>query len=139
MATKPPKSGRRVSAPIRTLAQLSDLTADSKNANKGTTRGRKMIAESLSKYGAGRSILVDKAGQVIAGNKTLEAAAGRDIVVVPSDGKKLVVVQRTDLDINSKEARELAIADNRSAELNLEWDADVLKSLDVDISQFWNE
>ena len=98
-----------------------------------------MVSESLAKYGAGRSIVVDKAGHVIAGNKTLQAAEGREIVVVESDGSKLVVVQRTDLDINSKAARELAIADNRTAEVGLEWDVDILKSLDLDLKQFWTE
>jgi len=54
--------------------KLSQLTPDTRNANKGTDRGRKLVKESLRKYGAGRSILIDKAGNVIAGNKTLEGA-----------------------------------------------------------------
>lgn len=123
----------------KVLARLSDLKPDKKNANRGTKRGKKMIAESLLRYGAGRSVVVDKDGNVIAGNKTVEASKGREIVVVPSDGKKLVVVQRTDLSIHSKEARELAIADNRTAELGLDWDAEVLSSLNADLTQFWTE
>jgi hypothetical protein len=38
-----------------------------------------------------------------------------------------------------KKARELAIADNRVGELDLEWNPEVLASLDVDLTQFWNE
>jgi len=38
-----------------------------------------------------------------------------------------------------KKARELAIADNRVSEIDLEWNPEVLASLDVDLSQFWNE
>ena len=105
-----------------------------------------MVRESLKRYGAGRSILIDKWGNVIAGNKTLEGAKAvglEDCQVVKSDGTKLIAVQRTDLDINDKAARELAIADNRASELGLEWDADVLKALetevDVDLSPFWDE
>jgi len=98
-----------------------------------------MVAESLAKYGAGRSVLADRNGHIIAGNKTVTAAGEREIQVVQSDGTKLVVVQRTDLDINSKEARELAIADNRSAEVGLDWDIDILKSLDVNLPAFWSE
>lgn len=123
----------------KTIEKLSDLKPDRSNANRGTDRGRKMVAESLSKYGAGRSVVVDKNGNIIAGNKTVTAAGEREIIVVPSDGKKLVVVQRTDLDINSKAARELAIADNRTAEVGLDWDIDILKSLDVNLPQFWTE
>lgn len=83
-----------------------------------------ILDRSLEKFGAGRSILVDKHGMVVAGNKTLELAVeqGFKSVVVPSDGTKLVVVQRTDLDITSPETRELAYLDNRSAELGLAWD-----------------
>jgi DNA modification methylase len=38
-----------------------------------------------------------------------------------------------------KKARELAIADNRVGEIDLEWNPEVLASLDVDLKQFWNE
>jgi len=54
--------------------KLSALTPDTRNANKGTARGRKLVRESLKRYGAGRSILLDKSGNIIAGNKTAEAA-----------------------------------------------------------------
>lgn len=125
--------------------KLSQLTPDSRNANKGTDRGRRVVRESLRKYGAGRSILIDKSGNVIAGNKTLEGAKAvglEDVQIVKSDGTKLVAVQRTDLDINDKAARELAIADNRASELGLEWDPEILKQFeveDVDLSPFWDE
>jgi DNA modification methylase len=101
-----------------------------------------MIDHSLTTYGAGRSILVDRDGHIIAGNKTVEAArrAGyKRVVIVPSDGTTLVAVQRSDLDINSRKARELAIADNRAAELNLDWNLEVLGSLEVDLKEFWTE
>jgi hypothetical protein len=38
-----------------------------------------------------------------------------------------------------KKARELAIADNRVGEIDLEWNPEALASLDVDLKQFWNE
>jgi DNA modification methylase len=118
----------------------SDLREDTLNANKGTSRGRKMLQRSLEKLGAGRSILTDKAGNIIAGNKTFAAARDREVIVVPSDGTKLVVVQRTDLEIDSAKARELAIADNRIGEVDLEWDDEALrKYTDVDLSLFWND
>jgi sporulation protein YlmC with PRC-barrel domain len=125
--------------------KLSALTPDTRNANKGTDRGRKVVRESLRKYGAGRSILLDKSGNIIAGNKTVEGAKAiglEDVQIVKTDGTKLVAVQRTDLDINDPKARELAIADNRASELGLEWDTKVLEELaaeQVDLSPFWNE
>jgi hypothetical protein len=39
--------------------KLAGLVPDARNANKGTARGAAMIAGSLEKYGAGRSILCD--------------------------------------------------------------------------------
>lgn len=113
------------------IKTIKDLAPDTLNANKGTPRGLQMVEDSLRTYGAGRSILVDKKGSVIAGNKTLQSASDIDlpIRVVETDGKELVVVQRTDLDLNSKKARELGIADNRSSQVGLEWDADILSQL----------
>jgi DNA modification methylase len=116
---------------------------DDKNANRGTERGQALLTESLARFGAGRSILVDRNGRVIAGNKTVARAraAGIDeLVIVPSDGTRLIAVQRTDLDLSDPEARALALADNRVQELDLEWDPAVLAELgkDVDLGAFFN-
>ena len=72
---------------------------------------------------------------MIAGNKTLETAAAigmEDVIIVPTDGTKIIAVQRLDLDINSKKGRELAIADNKVSEVNLEFDQDVIDALAAD-------
>lgn len=90
------------------LKSINDLTPDDNNANKGTLRGLAMLEDSIEQYGPGRSILVDAEGRVIAGNKTLQAAIdkGIDVIVVPTDGDKLVVVQRRDLNLKrDKRAR----------------------------------
>ena len=102
-------------------APLTAFEPDANNANAGTERGRAMVEESLRRYGAGRSILVDRNGNIIAGNTTHEAAIDiglTDAVVVQTDGRKLVVVQRTDLDIDSPAGRALAVADNRTSEVS---------------------
>jgi len=125
--------------------KLSNLTTDTRNANRGTQRGSKALEESLRRYGAGRSILVDKDGRIIAGNKTAEEASQiglEDVIVVETDGKQLVAVKRTDISLDSPEGRGLAIADNRVSELNLDWDEDVLSALNgegVDLAWLWNE
>lgn len=136
MATQ--QTRRRGRAP----RQIDDLTPDPLNANRGTARGQEALAASLQTYGAGRSILADRRGRVIAGNKTLEQAKrlGLPITVVRSDGRALVVVQRQDLDLDDASARALAIADNRIAELDLAWDPAVLAQLKADgvaMEAFW--
>lgn len=45
-------------APEVEVTDLSALTPDDRNANKGTQRGTGMLEDSLRKYGAGRSILM---------------------------------------------------------------------------------
>jgi DNA modification methylase len=133
-SSKPPQ--RSTGGHGGAIKTLADLTPDARNANRHTERGSGLLERSLRQYGAGRSILLDKHGRIIAGNATTEAAGSiglEDVIVVQSDGTKLVAVQRTDLDLEKdKAARELAIIDNRAGELNLEFDAEALQSLAAD-------
>jgi hypothetical protein len=135
-----------VSEPKVKRGKVTDLTPDKKNANRGTERGLRALDHSLRQYGAGRSILVDKHGRIIAGNKTHQGAADiglEDVLIVQTDGKQLVAVQRTDLDLETDEAaRAMAYADNRVGQLDLEFDpAVILVDLDagLDLSALWNE
>ena len=108
-----------------------DLTLDPQNANRGTARGREALARSLADFGAGRAVLIDRRGVVIAGNKTVEQAQALQIPlrVVKTDGTQLIAVQRDDLDLATDvRARGLAVADNRVGELDLEWDVAMLRS-----------
>ena len=95
------KRGSGARTPVRPRT-AQDLTQDPKNANVGTARGRAMLTKSLETYGAGRSIVVDKHGTILAGNKTAEAAAraGMPIKIVETTGEELVVVRRKDLDLD---------------------------------------
>ena len=108
-------------------------------------RGRAALAESFRKYGAGRAVLLDRRGMVIAGNKLIEYTKplGIPLRVVETDGTVLVAVCRTDLDLETDpRARALAVADNRVGELDLEWDVAQLQQLHaegLDLSAFWTE
>lgn len=111
--------------------KVHDLIQDDRNLNKGTERGQQLIEKSLRQFGAGRSILVDKNNRIIAGNKThanAEAAGIDDAVIVETDGSKLVVVKRTDIDLDTKQGREMALADNASVKVDLDWDTDALNN-----------
>jgi len=114
---------------VKLLDRLEDVTPDPENANDGTLRGQQLLERSLEGHGAARSILVDRNGVCISGNKTLEAAVdhGMGVTVVETDGETLVVVQRTDLDLNDPKTRELVYLDNRSAELGLKWNPEQLE------------
>jgi DNA modification methylase len=97
------------------------------NANRGTPRGREALDWSLREFGLGRSILIDRHGVILAGNKTVERAQALElhvpVRVVRTDGTELIVVQREDLDLSTDpRARALATADNRVGQLNLDLD-----------------
>lgn len=115
-----------------TPGSIDELIPDQRNANRGTEYGQTLLEKSLRELGAGRSILVDQHNNIIAGNKTAETAAAiglTKIRVVETDGSELVVVKRTDLDIDSKQGRELALADNKVGQVNLDFDMDLVNEL----------
>lgn len=109
--------------------KISDLIPDNKNFNKHTEYGMHLLEESIGKFGFGRSIVVDKNNRVIGGNGVLETASNlymEDCVIVPTDGKTLVVVKREDVDIDTRFGRELCLADNATSKANLSWDEDMI-------------
>lgn len=111
---------------------IDQLIPDNKNANKGTEYGQHLLENSLRKFGAGRSILLDKNNRIIAGNKTIENAFNiglEDIIVVETSGDKIVAVKRTDVDLDTAKGRELALADNATGKANLAWDDAVIAEL----------
>lgn len=104
---------------------IGELVPDNANANRGTLRGKGLLHKSFSELGAGRSILIDKNDRIIAGNKSTEAAERNgitEVIVVESTGDEIIAVRRTDLDLDSKKGRDMAIADNTTSAMNIEWD-----------------
>jgi len=126
------------------IVDLSHLRPDLANARKRTERSASLIEQSLSEFGAARSIVIDEQGTVLAGNGTIEAAASigiEQVLVVPIDGNTLVAVQRTDL--TDRQKVRYAIADNRASDLS-EWDAATLADLqnadpDLHLDSYWTE
>lgn len=114
------------------VVNIETLVQDDHNFNKGTEAGRELMERSFKQLGAGRSILIDKDGHIIAGNKSQLAAmaAGiKKVRIIETHGDELVAVKRTDLSLDSKEGRELALADNLTTQINLQWDEAELQSV----------
>ena len=141
--TTSPTTAASAAPPETRVRSNEDLQIDSRNANRGTLRGRALLESSLREYGAGRAVLTDRDGVLIAGNKTFEVAQrlGIPTRVIETDGQELVVVRRRDLHLASDpKARALAIADNRVGELDLDWDPAILQQLQadgLDLGLFW--
>lgn len=108
---------------------IKTLKQNDQNFNVGSSEGMRLIEKSFSKFGAGRSILIDKDNNIISGNKSAEIAQKvgiNKVKVVESDGTKLVVVRRTDVTLDSRDGRELALAENVTALINQTWNLDLL-------------
>lgn len=129
-------------SPMKTTrASLADLKPDEQNARQHNPRNVAMMAEALNRVGGARSIVIDENNIVLAGNGLVEAAgqAGiENVLIVDSDGKKLIAVKRTNL--SDEQKKEMAIYDNRTAEL-ADWNVDVLSQFyqDANLESFWNE
>lgn len=111
---------------------ISELTPDDRNLNLGSEFGGGLISKSLQEFGGGRSILIDKNNNIIAGNKTVENAGSigmNKIVVVETNGDCIVAVKRTDIDLHSARGREMALADNKTGQENLKWDFEEVEKL----------
>ena len=111
------------------MTSIQDLKSDHKNARRRTERSASLIAESLKRYGAARSIVIDEDGRILAGNGTVEGAkkAGIDkLRIIEAQGDELIAVRRTGLTEDQKVG--LALADNRSSDLS-EWDNEMLRQL----------
>jgi len=100
------------------------------------------VESSIRDNGFGRPIVVDKFRRVIGGNKTLKAAQAAGVTkikYVKTRGDTLIVHQREDLDLlKDPKAKQLAVVDNRSSEVGLEWSTPVLQAYansDVDLKK----
>jgi len=111
------------------MTSIKDLKSDHKNARKRTDRSAKLIAESLQRFGAARSIVIDEENRILAGNGTIEgakAAGIKNVRVIETDGTEIIAVKRTGLTEDEKIG--LALADNRTSDLS-DWDKDMLQQL----------
>ena len=111
------------------MANISDLKFDHKNARKRTDSSARLIQESLQRYGAARSIVIDEDNRILAGNGTIEGAKALGLTklkVVEAAGDEIIAVRRSGLSEDDKVG--LALADNRAAELS-DWDAEMLQQL----------
>lgn len=92
---------------------------DPNNARVHDERNKEAIKKSFERFGAFRSLAMDKDGVIRAGNGSLEAAkeAGiQKVRIVKGNRDELIVVQRDD--IEGEDAMAYAIADNRSSDLS---------------------
>lgn len=112
-----------------------DIKYDQHNYRDHDDRNLSLIKKSIQRCGAGRSILLDKNGEIIAGNATYKTLQelGIPVKIIPTDGKTAIALQRTDLDTNDRKRKELAAFDNSTAD-GVRWNVDNLAA-DFDLAE----
>jgi len=104
---------------MKEIVSIADLTPDPENPNRGTERGDHLLEESIQRTGLNRGIVADRNGLIVAGNKTVGKAGELgidDVIIVKTNGKRLVVIQREDWDLlEDAEPRLYSYLDNQSA------------------------
>ena len=123
------------------MASITSLQSDHKNARRRTDRSSELIKESLQRYGAARSIVIDEDNRILAGNGTIDgakAAGIKNVRIIETDGDEIIAVKRTGLSEEQKVG--LALADNRTADLS-EWDQAMLHQLseEHDLTPWFNQ
>ena len=105
-----------------------EIKFDKRNYRKHNDENKRVIKKSLEELGAGRSIVIDNEGEIIAGNGVYEQAQklGIKTKIVETDGSELVVVKRTDLATDDDKRKKLALADNAASDTS-EWADDLLR------------
>lgn len=105
-----------------------EIKFDKRNYRKHNDENKRVIKKSLEELGAGRSIVIDNEGEIIAGNGVYEQAQklGIKTKIVETDGSELVVVKRTDLATGDDKRKKLALADNAASDTS-EWADELLR------------
>lgn len=113
--------------------KLTDVQPQKKNANRHTPRGIGALERSIQQDGWIGAITVAADGETFDGSARVEVGAGagfEDAIVVDSDGTKPVIVRRKDIPTaDDPRAVRLGVAANRVAQLDLDWNTDVLADL----------
>ena len=121
------------------IINIEELVQDEHNFNKGTDEGGRLMERSFNEMGAGRSVLIDKHGKIIAGNKSQKAAIAAGIKrvrVIETTGDELIAVKRTDVELESEQGRKMALLDNLTTQVNLAWDETELQTVQTDVEGF---
>lgn len=106
---------------------MTEIKFDRRNYRKHNDRNKALLKKSLEECSAGRSIVTDNTGEIIAGNGIYEQAQALNmpVKVVETDGSELIVVKRTDLSADDEKRKRLAVLDNSTSDTS-EFDLDML-------------
>ena len=138
-------SARHPSPPTTPLSRFSTLP-EGRNPNRHTERGLRMLEDAIQQDGYVAPMTATADGTVIDGNARLDTVAHAlpaDPLVIEHDGTRPIVMVRTDIpNADDPRAQRIIVGANRIGEVDLDWDAEVLKRMQgegVDLSKLWGE
>jgi len=120
-------------------AKISEFRPQAKNANKHTQRGLGQLSNIVGSDGWMSAITVCNDGETIDGSARLETAYeifGDEVepIIVRSRGDRPIIHIREDIEsADDPRAIKLSVAANRIAQIDLDWDVEVLKEWDEEI------
>ena len=125
--------------------KISEFRPQRVNANKHTARGLGMLDKSMADNGFIGAMTSAADGEIFDGSARLETAYerfGEDVepIIVDADGTRPIIVRRIDIpSADDPKAKKLAIAANRIASVDLDWDLEVLAETSqiIDISDMF--
>jgi hypothetical protein len=127
-------AARDTSAKGRRGAGVADFRPQQRNANRHTIHGMARLEDSIRRDGYLTPMTAAASGEVFDGSARLETVAeildGVEPIVVESDGTRPIIHVRTDIPTaEDPRAKRLALAANKVAADNLDWDPEVLAAL----------
>jgi DNA modification methylase len=131
--------------PRLTIDKLSRFVPQRENANRHTERGMAMLEESMRSNGFFDGMTAAADGEIIDGSARIEKSAlifADEAIVVEHDGTRPIVEVRTDIpDASDPRAKQIALAANRVAQVNLKFDPQMLKRLgeEIDFAPLWTK
>ena len=125
--------------------KISEFRPQRLNANKHTQRGLGMLDKSMADSGFIGAMTSAADDEIFDGSARLETAYGRfgddvEPIIIDTDGTRPIIVRRTDIpNADDPRAKKLAIAANRIASIDLDWDAEILAEIadEIDVSDMF--
>ena len=125
--------------------KISQIVKDDKNFNKHTTEGLALLEKSIETVGVIESITISADEKIITGNarhQKMTKVFGDDVepIYIETDGKRPVIIKRTDIQSDTKEFHQAALLANTTAVKNINLDLDLIQEImceqyEVDIEE----
>jgi hypothetical protein len=117
--------------------KVTNFQPDEKNFNKHSEYGMLLLQKSIEKVGVIESITVSADDKVISGNARQEKfleVFGDEVqpIVIETDGKRPVILKRTDINSGTKQFHEAAMLANTVAKKNINLDTELIQEVLVE-------